>query len=52
LITSAYLKVRYGGFPESAEEVEQVENAWKAILAQGRLMILARKRAERQKPKD
>lgn len=52
LITSAYQKVRYGGFPESAEEIEQVETAWRAILAQGRLMVLARKREERKRPRD
>jgi hypothetical protein len=52
LITDAYLKVRYGGVPESAEEVEQVETAWKAIRAHGREMILAIKREEREKPRN
>lgn len=49
LITGAYLKVRYGGFPESADEVAQVEAAWKAIRDEGRVMILAKKREMRER---
>ncbi len=52
LITRAYLKIRYGGFPESREEVEQVEAAWKSIQAHGRLMVLAKKREERERQRD
>ncbi len=35
-ITQAYLKVRYGQYPESSQEVEEVQNAWKAIRQQGK----------------
>jgi hypothetical protein len=28
MITSAYLKVRYGQLPENLQEVEEVEGAW------------------------
>lgn len=48
LITQSYLKIRYGGFPESAREVEEVETAWKSLQAQGRRMILAKKREDRE----
>lgn len=35
-ITRAYLKVRYGEYPESRAEVEQVQAAWKAVQSSGR----------------
>jgi hypothetical protein len=35
MITQAYVNVRYGELPETQEEVEALENAWKNILAEG-----------------
>ena len=35
LVTEAYIKVRYGGYPETQEEVEAIEAAWKHIQAEG-----------------
>jgi len=49
LITRAYLKIRYGGYPESREEVDEIEIAWSVVRRQARKMILAKKRAEREK---
>ncbi len=48
-ITRAYLKIRYGGFPESSEEVVQVEAAWEAIRAQVRQKVRDKKREDREK---
>jgi hypothetical protein len=36
LITRAYLKVRYGEYPETRQEVESVEAAWKRVRKKGR----------------
>ena len=44
LITAAYLRVRYGEYPESLGEVQEVEAAWKRIRIQGR--VLGRKRSQ------
>jgi hypothetical protein len=38
LVTGAYLRVRYGELPETRQEVEQVETAWKQLKEQGRVM--------------
>jgi hypothetical protein len=35
LITQAYIRVRYGEFPETLQEVESVEAAWKTVKAIG-----------------
>jgi hypothetical protein len=42
-ITSAYLRIRYGEFPESREEVDQVEAAWKRVRAAGKLLLQEKK---------
>jgi hypothetical protein len=34
-ITEAYLRVRYGDFPEQSEDVEAVEDAWKRVSQVG-----------------
>jgi len=34
-ITRAYIKVRYGEYPESREEVEQVMRAWQRVKSEG-----------------
>jgi hypothetical protein len=39
LITRAYLRVRYGEYPESRGEVEDVEQAWKDVRRQGVLLV-------------
>jgi len=36
LITSAYVKVRYGEYPETLQEVEEVQRAWHRIRRQAR----------------
>ncbi len=38
-ITKAYLHVRYGELPETANEVDQVERAWKLIQAEGQTKL-------------
>ena len=35
LLTSAYLKVRYGELPESKEEMDAIESAWQNVLEAG-----------------
>lgn len=35
-ITHAYLRVRYGEYPESRQEVDQVEQAWRYVRKRGR----------------
>ncbi|HUF37796.1 MAG TPA: DUF4129 domain-containing protein [Anaerolineales bacterium] len=47
-ITRAYLKIRYGGFPEHADEVRVVEDAWRSVRAAGQ----ARVKAHEQKLKE
>jgi hypothetical protein len=37
LITQAYLRVRYGEYPESHEEVDAVEAAWQRVSEQAKL---------------
>ncbi len=43
LLTNAYLRVRYGELPESEEEVQSVETAWKNVQAQGQAILKAKK---------
>ena len=35
VITEAYVRVRYGEFPESMAEIELVESAWQRLLETG-----------------
>ena len=35
VITEAYVRVRYGEFPESKTEIEAVESAWQRVLEEG-----------------
>jgi hypothetical protein len=37
-ITRAYLKVRYGELPETRQQVEQVESAWRKVELRGRFL--------------
>lgn len=39
LITGAYVRVRYGEYPESGEEVEAVIRAWRAVRQDGARML-------------
>lgn len=39
LITSAYIKVRYGELPETSKEIEEVLDAWKKISLFGKEML-------------
>jgi hypothetical protein len=43
VITQAYLRVRYGQLPETKNEIEGVETAWKKLDAAGREMLSERK---------
>ena len=38
LITDSYQRVRYGELPETRQEVEDVEFAWKQIQVQGEIL--------------
>jgi hypothetical protein len=44
LITNAYLQIRYGEYPETRQEVEAVEAAWKRVRQKGREMIPRRRK--------
>jgi hypothetical protein len=43
-ITEAYLLVRYGELPETPEDLDKVENAWKAVSTTGNEELKARRR--------
>jgi hypothetical protein len=43
LITAAYLKVRYGEYPETRGELEQVEQAWERVRREGQKGLAARR---------
>lgn len=43
-ITQAYQRIRYGEFPETRKEVDDVEAAWKRIAAEGQVLLEERKR--------
>ena len=49
-ITQAYTKIRYGMYPESTDEVDAVERAWKSIQQEARKLMVA-KRKTRQPAK-
>jgi len=42
-ITGAYVKVRYGEYPETRAEIEAVEDAWKRVQRQARKALAAKK---------
>lgn len=42
-ITGAYVKVRYGEYPETRAEVDAVEEAWKHVQRQARKALAAKK---------
>jgi hypothetical protein len=44
-ITNAYMLVRYGGVPESTQEVEQVEKAWRRVARQGKEQLRLKRRS-------
>jgi hypothetical protein len=44
ILTQAYLKVRYGGLPESEEELHKVEIAWTSIESFGKGILKERKK--------
>jgi hypothetical protein len=43
-ITSAYLRVRYGQLPESHQEVEAVEMAWRTVSERGKEILVEKQR--------
>lgn len=43
-ITQAYVRVRYGLYPETNQEVALVEEDWSAVKKEGRRLLLERKR--------
>jgi hypothetical protein len=43
-ITQAYLRVRYGQVPETAQEVEAIEESWKRIQAAGDQLLSEKKK--------
>jgi hypothetical protein len=38
-ITGAYMRVRYGETPESFQEVQEIESAWRSIQAEGQTRL-------------
>ena len=47
-ITEAYLRVRYGEFPETRQEIDPVEVAWEGVRLQGQKQLeLKRKQPAR-----
>lgn len=47
IITDTYLLVRYGGIPESAEDLVRVETAWRRVSSAGKERLKARRRSRR-----
>ncbi len=47
IITDTYLLVRYGGTPESAEDLVRVETAWRRVSSAGKERLKARRRSRR-----
>ncbi len=43
LITQAYVRVRYGEYPETREELEQVISAWREVKKDGARMLKRRR---------
>lgn len=46
LITRAYLRIRYGEYPETQGEVEEVEQAWRQVRRSGQALPLAQSQPE------
>ena len=44
VITHAYLRIRYGELPETRQEVDQVETAWRRVHTAGNLLLQEKKR--------
>jgi hypothetical protein len=42
-ITHAYIQVRYGELPETAEDVQAVERAWRQVREKGKDLLLLRR---------
>lgn len=55
-ITYAYIKVRYGEYPESSAEVDEVEAAWRRVEEEGRklhkLLVTLKENEEREKERE
>jgi hypothetical protein len=49
-ITQAYLKVRYGEFPENRQGVEEVEAAWSKVAERGKAMLAQREKNKKPRP--
>jgi hypothetical protein len=43
LITQAYQRIRYGELPETQDEVDAIENAWKMVQLEGRIFLMNHK---------
>jgi Domain of unknown function (DUF4129) len=48
MITIAYDNVRYGQIPETQQEVEQIEAAWKSLSTAGRELYTTQKRVKKK----
>jgi Domain of unknown function (DUF4129) len=48
MITEAYNKVRYGQFPETHQEVEQIEAAWRKLANAGRELSATQKKYKKK----
>jgi hypothetical protein len=47
LITQAYMRVRYGQFPEEKEHLREVTHAWQALSSAGEKLYQAKKKLDR-----
>jgi hypothetical protein len=47
-ITGAYVRVRYGAYPETRAEVEEVERAWEKVRRQGQESIALHRKEQRR----
>jgi hypothetical protein len=43
LITQAYQRIRYGELPETQDEVDAIENAWKMVTLEGQTFLINHK---------
>jgi preprotein translocase subunit Sec61beta len=48
LITQAYIKIRYGEYPETTEDIEDVMHAWEDISKYGKYVLDMRKKKARR----
>jgi hypothetical protein len=44
MITEAYLRVRYGELPETIEDLDELEKAWRKVFLQGRILLAKMKK--------